>query len=110
MKYSLIRPFWLEVVWEAMRLNLARNLGRACSSQIRSRDLKAVVWLIVRFLCGISRCIMSGKNPSKVENLRGEKVVFNVRLRVSLFSSIARASPAMVTSRAAVFRVIGMVI
>lgn len=42
MKYSFSRPFWLEIVWEAARLNWAKNLGRVNSSQIRSRDLKAV--------------------------------------------------------------------
>lgn len=64
----------------------------------------------MRFLSGRRRCITSVKNPSRVENFRGENVVFSVRFRVSLLSSMARASPARETIRADIFRVMGIVI
>uniref|UniRef100_A0A8B9Z0F2 NADH-ubiquinone oxidoreductase chain 6 n=1 Tax=Bos mutus grunniens TaxID=30521 RepID=A0A8B9Z0F2_BOSMU len=44
--------------------------GRMASSQIRSRREDADFWLIDRFMYGARRCIIVGKYPSKVENLK----------------------------------------
>lgn len=38
--------------------------------QIRSRREDADFWLIDRFMYGARRCIIVGKYPSKVENLK----------------------------------------
>lgn len=44
--------------------------GRMASSQIRSRREDADFWLIDKFMYGARRCIIVGKYPSKVENLK----------------------------------------
>lgn len=48
-KYSLIRPFWFEVIIEADRWKLAVNFGIDFSIHTKSKRLDASFWLAVRF-------------------------------------------------------------
>lgn len=69
-KYSLIRPFWFVTRVDAFIWASEMVFGRMASSQIRSRRENADFWLIDKFMYGARRCIIVGKYPSKVENLK----------------------------------------
>lgn len=68
-KYSLIRPFWFEVVLESSNCSLDIFFGMLFSNQIRSSRRDAVFWLIMRLCKGVERWMIIGKNPSMFENL-----------------------------------------
>lgn len=46
-KYSLIEPFWLDVIKEAFMWKCEIDFGIIFSSQIRSRIRDASFWLVV---------------------------------------------------------------
>lgn len=54
-KYSLIRPFWLEMIIDDFIWKWEMDFGRIFSSQIISRSVDADFWLISRFVLGIRR-------------------------------------------------------
>lgn len=45
------------------------NFGKMFSSQIRSSNIVADFWLVIRLIRGFRRCMIGGKYPSIVENL-----------------------------------------
>ena len=69
-KYSLIRPFWFVTRVDAFLWACEMVFARMASSQIRSRREDADFWLIDKFMYGARRCIIVGKYPSRVENLK----------------------------------------
>lgn len=69
-KYSLIRPFWFEMVVEDSICSCDKFFGMVFSSQIRSSRRNAVFWLMVRLRKGVERWVIIGKNPNMFENLR----------------------------------------
>lgn len=85
-------------------------MGNEFSNQIRSMSMVADFWLIDSPVIGVMRCTMSGKNPSRVENLSVVDGLLYFKFRVMLLSSRARINPIRVTSRAVIFRCRGMVI
>lgn len=46
------------------------SFGSAFSSQIRSSNMVADFWLAIKLVKGLRRCIVSGKYPNMVENLK----------------------------------------
>lgn len=61
MKYSLIKPFWLEMVIDDFIWKWEMDFGKIFSSQIISSNVDADFWLISRFVLGIKRWMMVGK-------------------------------------------------
>lgn len=103
-KYSLIRPFWFEMVVEDSACSCDKFFGMIFSSQIRSSRRDAVFWLMVRLCRGVERWVIVGKNPNILENLRVWEGDLSFRLFVIRFNSIARINPRTVMIRAIVFR------
>lgn len=68
-KYSLIRPFWFEIVLENNNCSWDIFFGMLFSNQIRSSRRDAVFWLVISLYRGVERWIIFGKNPSMFENL-----------------------------------------
>lgn len=54
-KYSLIRPFWLEMVTDDFTLRCETDFGSRYSSQIISISVEASFWLVDRFIVGTKR-------------------------------------------------------
>lgn len=103
-KYSLIWPFWLEVKIEAFICRLEIDFGSAVSNQVRSSRWEAVFWPRIRFSRGRKRCMIVGKYPRRLENLKGARGCLNFRFCVKVARSRAIVKPRMVTERAAIFR------
>ncbi len=80
------------------------------SSQIRSSKEVASFWLINRSRCGGRRCMIVGKYPSKVENLKEFDGCVYFRFCVSRLISNAIMKPRVVIARAVSFRWRGIVI
>lgn len=99
-KYSLIWPFWAEIVVEVFIWKRARDFGRVFSSHVRSSNREAVFWPAVRLVWGIRRCMMVGKYPREFEKLKGVDAGLRVRFRVRALSSSASIKPNRVTARA----------
>lgn len=108
-KYSLIRPFWFEMVLENANCSWDISFGMLFSNQIRSSRRDAVFWLMIRLCRGVERWVIVGKNPSMFENLSVLEDALSFRLFVIRFSSIARINPRIVTIRAIIFRWVGIV-
>jgi hypothetical protein len=79
-KYSLIIPFWLDTVIEALICMLAISLGVIFSVHVVSRRVDAVFWLSISVFLGEVWCTMVGKNPSIVENELVSEFRFSFRL------------------------------
>lgn len=108
-KYSLIRPFWLEMVIDDFMFRWEIDLGSRYSSQIISINIEASFWLAVRFTAGTKRWIMVGKYPRRFENLDKFDACLNLRFSEVVLSSRASMKPSSVTARAVSFRWYGIV-
>lgn len=109
-KYNLIWPFWVEIKVEAFICSWEIDFGSVVSSQVRSSRWEAVFWPSARLSRGRERCIIAGKYPRRLENLKGVRGCLNFRSCVEVLRSRAMVKPRMVTKRAANFRWRGIVI
>lgn len=109
-KYDLIRPFWFVMMMDIFIWISEVVFGKMFSSQIKSSREDADFWLIVRLAWGIRRCMIVGKYPSWLENLKEFDGWLNFRFWVMLLISSARIKPRIVIARAVIFRYWGMVI
>lgn len=103
-KYIFIRPFWFETSVESFSCAWAMDFGRMFSSHAESRREDASFWLAVRLRWGGSRCIIVGKYPRRVENLKLFVGCLYFRFWVLRVISNARVKPNMVTARAVILR------
>lgn len=108
-KYSLIRPFWLEMVIDDFMFRWEMDFGNRYSSQIVSISVEASFWLAARFIVGTKRWIMVGKYPRRFENLDRFDACLNLRSSEVVLSSRASVKPSSVTVRAVSFRWYGIV-
>lgn len=97
-------PFWLDTMVDDFIWKYEMDLGRALSSQMRSSNVDADFWLIVRLASGRERWIMVGKYPRRLENLSVFDGGLSFRFLVTRFSSNARAKPMAVAARAVSLR------
>lgn len=80
------------------------DFGNTFSNQIMSSSIDVDFWLIVRFAIGGGWCIMIGKYPRRLQNLKRLEECFNFKLLVARLSSNARMKPIIVMARAVNFR------
>lgn len=80
------------------------DFGNKFSNQIMSSNIDANFWLIVGFAIGGRQCIMIGKYPRRLENLKRFEGYLNFRFLVARLCSNARMKSIIVTARVVNFR------